>query len=187
MRGRLVEDDYPSPAISAMSFTGAVEEHHVEPADPMMSSIASIVEDRDGPDAEVSEDEEDQTANADEDSETTITLVGNVRGRPVFIVDDIIDKAGSWIAAAETVVKKGGATEVYCMASHGLFGDDALAEMQACEQIERIVVTNSFPIPDEKRVGVRKLVELDVSSLLSEAMRRNHYGEALSQLYYNQD
>ena len=72
---------------------------------------------------------------------------------------------------------------MYCMATHGLFGGDALREMQKCDQIDSIVVTNSFPIPEEKRRGVTKLVVLDVSSLLSEAIRRNHHGESISQLY----
>src|SRR6202012_1977950 len=95
------------------------------------------------------------TASVDEEEEelqnpeieTTVTLVGNVRDKPVLIVDDMIDKAGSWIAAAETVVKRGGATKVYCMATHGLFGDNCLEEMEACQYIKQIIVTNSFPLP----------------------------------------
>jgi ribose-phosphate pyrophosphokinase len=128
-----------------------------------------------------SEEEEENLQNPD--FESMITLVGNVRGRPVYIVDDMIDKAGSWIAAAEAVVKRGGATKVYCMATHGLFGDDSLQDMQECECIDTIVVTNSFPIPAEKLVGVTKLVQLDVAPLLAESIRRNHHGENLSQLY----
>lgn len=132
-------------------------------------------------------DEEEEEALQDPELETTITLVGNVRNRPVFIVDDIIDKSGSWIAAAETAVKRGGATQVFCMATHGLFGNDSLREMQECDQIDRIVVTNAFPIPPEKSRGVTKLVTLDVSNLLSEAIRRNHHGESISQLYHHYD
>lgn len=128
-------------------------------------------------------DEEEEEALQDPELETTITLVGNVRHRPVFIVDDMIDKAGSWIAAAETVVKRGGASAVYCVATHGLFGGNSLQEMEDCDEIDAIIVTNTFPIPEEKRRGVKKLVVLDVSNLLAEAVRRNHYGESISQLY----
>jgi ribose-phosphate pyrophosphokinase len=95
----------------------------------------------------------------------------------------MIDKSGSWIAAAETVVKRGGAKEVYCIATHGVFGGDALQELQACECIKTIVVTNSFPISEEKARGAHKLVILDLSHLLSEAIRRNHYGESISALF----
>ncbi|KAF2772173.1 phosphoribosyl pyrophosphokinase [Teratosphaeria nubilosa] len=128
-------------------------------------------------------DEEEEEALKDPELEHTVTLVGNVKDKPVLIVDDMIDKAGSWIAAAETVVKRGGATKVYCMATHGLFGGDCLRELDACNEIEAIVVTDAFPIPEEKRQQSKKLVVLDVSGLLAEAIRRNHHGESISALY----
>lgn len=129
-----------------------------------------------------SEEEEEDLRNPH--LETTVTLVGNVKDRQVIIVDDMIDKAASWIAAAETAVKRGGATGVICMATHGLFGGDSLEEMASCQCIEKIVVTNSFPIDElrKERVG-SKLYVLDLSSLLSEAVRRNHNGESISQLF----
>jgi ribose-phosphate pyrophosphokinase len=144
--------------------------------------------------AETDEEEEDLQ---NPEVETTVTLVGNVKDRPVFIVDDMIDKAGSWIAAAETVVKRGGATKVYCIATHGLFGGDCLREMQECECIEQIIVTNSFPLGEQGKEGFwngkhgssgkNKLVVLDVSALLGEAIRRNHNGESISQLFMHYD
>jgi ribose-phosphate pyrophosphokinase len=104
----------------------------------------------------------------------------------VLIIDDMIDKAGSWIAAAETVVKRGGATKVYCMATHGLFGGEALQELENCAQIDKIIVTNSYPIPPSAK-EIKKLVVLDVSGLLSEAIRRNNHGESISALYRHFD
>lgn len=121
------------------------------------------------------------------DLESTVTLVGNVNGKVVFIMDDIIDKSTSWIAAAETLVKKGGATRVYCLATHGLFGGDCLQEMEACDCIDGIVVTNTFPIPMSKSKPTKKLVVLDVSNLLAEAIRRNHHGESISPLFLHYD
>jgi len=133
----------------------------------------------------------DATATSDEEEENftnpgleqMITLVGDVKNRTVFIVDDMIDKAGSWIAAAETVVKRGGAKKVYCIATHGLFGGDSLEELQDCDCIDTIVVTNSFPIDPERSRNAKKLVTLDLSGLLAEAIRRNHYGESISALF----
>jgi len=134
-----------------------------------------------------SDEEEEDLKNPD--LETHVTLVGDVRDRPVFIVDDMIDKAGSWIAAAETVVKRGGATKVYCFATHGLFSEDGLEEMEDCRCIEKIVVTNSFPMPNDnvRKDAKGKLVVLDVSHLLAEAIRRNHHGESISQLFMHYD
>ncbi len=199
IQGHIVDDDYPSPALSAVSGSVAtlpgerVISLHMDDQDPMTSSFLSTVSSfqPDGAlggsvDATASSDEEEEGYKNPE-LEQTITLVGNVRGKTVFIMDDMIDKPGSWIAAAETVVKKGGAKKVYCIATHGLFGDDSLEQMEDCQCIDYIVVTNSFPIPAEKVAASKKLVVLDLSHLLAEAIRRNHYGESISQLFQHFD
>ncbi|RDW64048.1 phosphoribosyl pyrophosphokinase [Coleophoma crateriformis] len=183
VQGHIVPDDYPSPTQSAMSSSMILERPE---DDPMEISRASSFFNPDrlggSADAAASSDDEEEGFNNPE-TEQMITLVGNVRDRTVFIVDDMIDKAGSWIAAAETVVKRGGAKKVYCIATHGLFGGNSLEEMEDCDCIDAIVVTNSFPIPMERARAARKLVILDLSNLLSEAIRRNHYGESISALF----
>jgi ribose-phosphate pyrophosphokinase len=131
--------------------------------------------------AATSDEEEENLVNPQ--IEQMITLVGDVKNRTVFLIDDMIDKAGSWIAAAETVVKRGGANKVYCIATHGLFGGDSLEELEECDCIHTIVVTNSFPIDTERARDSKKLVILDLSNLLAEAIRRNHYGESMSALF----
>lgn len=195
IQGHIVDDDYSSPILSAMSGSVAtlpgerMGSTHTEEPDPMASSFVSTVSSfrpeaalGGSIDAAASSDEEEESYKNPE-LEQTITLVGNVKGKIVFIMDDMIDKSGSWIAAAETVVKRGGATKVYCIATHGLFGDNSLEEMEGCQCIDYIVVTNSFPIPPDKVAASKKLVVLDLSHLLSEAIRRNHYGESISQLF----
>ncbi|KAJ5595632.1 hypothetical protein N7450_002090 [Penicillium hetheringtonii] len=121
------------------------------------------------------------------DHERTITLVGEVRDRPVFIVDDMIDKSGSWIAAAETVVKRGGASKVYCIATHGLFTAESIDQMDACPSIDHIVVTNTFPISPAMARRSKKLIVIDVSTLIAESIRRHHYGESVSALFHLND
>ncbi|KAI9715033.1 MAG: hypothetical protein M1828_001069 [Chrysothrix sp. TS-e1954] len=197
VHGHIVEDDAPSPVTATTSVNGhsSPTSDGDAPPDPMaVSSALSTISSRAGHeiglggsgDAVASSDDEEETLKNPQ-LESTVTLVGNVRHRPVFIMDDMIDKSTSWIAAAETVVKKGGATYVYCMATHGLFGDECLAEMEACECIHQIIVTNSFPIPYEKERLSTKLQILDVSKLLAESIRRNHHGESISQLYMHSD
>ncbi|RAL58933.1 hypothetical protein DID88_009224 [Monilinia fructigena] len=186
VQGHIVSDDYPSPTQSAMSSSLILERPE---DDPMSISMASLIFNPEphalGGTADAAGDASDEEEEGFKDPglEQMITLVGDVRDRTVFIVDDMIDKAGSWIAAAETVVKRGGATKVYCIATHGLFGGDALKELQNCDCIDVIVVTNSFPIPHEKAKEAKKLQILDLSKLLSEAIRRNHYGESISALF----
>lgn len=184
VHGHIVGDDYPSPTTSALSSSTMLE--HPED-DPMEMSRASSFFTGDNHalggtgDAADSSDEEDQNQNTS--LEQLITIVGDVKNRTVLIVDDMIDKSGSWIAAAEAVVKRGGASMVYCIASHGLFGGASLQELQDCDCIHQIVVTNSFPISPESIRATPKLTILDLSPLLSEAIRRNHYGESISALF----
>lgn len=181
VHGHIVPDDFPSPVTSAAD-TSVPED------DPMAMSHASSFfapephalggSDEDGGD---SEDEEEIITNSK--VEHMITLVGDVKNRTVLIVDDMIDKPGSWIAAAETVIKRGLGKKVYCIATHGIFGGDCLEQMQACDCIDTIVVTNSYPVPENKQRAASKLVLLDLSFLLAEAIRRNHYGESISPLF----
>lgn len=186
VQGHIVPDDYPSAATSEAGGEGSYQ--NTEGEDPMTMSHASsyfVPEPHalgGSGDAEPSSDEEDEKLQ-DPKLEHMITLVGDVHNRPVLIVDDMIDKAGSWIAAAETVVKRGHARKVYCLATHGVFGGDSLEQLQACECIDQIIVTNSFPIPERRSKNASKLVQLDLSFLLSESIRRNHYGESISPLF----
>lgn len=196
IQGHIVDDDYPSPILSTMSGSVAtlpaetMGSSQFDDRDPMTSSfLSSVSADRypiSNYDAAAASDEEEGFKNPE--LEHTVTLVGNVKEKTVIIIDDMIDQCGSWIAAAETVVKKGGAQKVYCVATHGLFGDDSLELMEKCQCIDFIIVTNSYPIALERVRASKKLIILDLSPLLAEAIRRNHYGESISQLYqYYQD
>ena len=198
VHGHIVDDNAPSPSPSAVSSrTNGIrwQDSDEEIPDNMLSSVFSTTSSiHQGPgnglggsgDAVGGSDDEEEKL-LDPALESTVTLVGNVKDRVVIIVDDIIDRSASWIAAAETVVKRGEATSVYCMATHGLFGGDCLREMEECECIHKVVVTNSFPIPALKAQESRKLEVLDVSGLLSEAIRRNHHGESIHQLFVHHE
>lgn len=144
IRGQLVDDDFPSSLSMYTSTTTLPGERDPEVLqDPMSASIFSTSShfsthadpnlDKGG-----SSDEEEDVLPKGAVTEQMITLVGNVKDKSVFIVDDMIDKARSWIAAAETVVKRGGAKQVYCIATHGLFGDDCLQEMAECDCIDYV-------------------------------------------------
>lgn len=189
--GHLVDDDHPSSAMSSMSASLAnlaATERSLQdgtdnpPADPMTSSFVSNASSFQPEhalggtfDAAATSDEEEEGIK-NPDLEHTITLVGNVKDKTVLMMDDIIDRSGSWIAAAETCVKIGHARKVYCIAIHALFGEDSLEELEECEYIDYIVVTNTFPIAPERVRASKKLIMIDLSNLLAEAIRRNHHG-----------
>ncbi|KAL4876635.1 ribose-phosphate pyrophosphokinase 1 [Aspergillus karnatakaensis] len=196
VQGHLVDDDYPPSGPTSGDATPGQplsRDYGETIPDSMTNSIISTTSSIPGDhalggsfDAGESSDEEGSIGRS-VDLEKTITLVGDVRDRTVFIVDDMIDKCGSWIAAAETVVKRGGAKKVYCIATHGLFGDSSLEQMEACESINYIVVTNTFPISPSVARRSKKLIVIDISSLLAESIRRHHYGESVSALFHLND
>ena len=196
VHGHIVDDDAPSPALSTMSGSittlpgDVLGQPQLDDVDPMSLSLVSTRSAFQGDNAlggsgdanrNDSDDEEDGFKNPE--FEHTVTLIGDVKDKVVFIIDDLLDQCGSWIAAAETVVKRGDARQVYCIATHGLFGDDSLEQMENCECIDYIVVTNTYPIAPERVKACKKLVILDISNLLAEAIRRNHYGESISALF----
>ncbi|KAJ9614221.1 ribose-phosphate pyrophosphokinase 1 [Cladophialophora chaetospira] len=189
IQGHLVDDDHPSSAMSSMSASLAnLAERNFHDGtdntvtDPMTSSFVSNSSSFQPEhalggtiDAAATSDEEEEGIK-NPDLEHTITLVGNVKDKTVLMMDDIIDRSGTWIAAAETCVKIGHAKKVYCIAIHALFGEDSLEELEECDCIDYIVVTNTFPIAPERVRASKKLIMIDLSILLAEAIRRNHHG-----------
>jgi len=197
VQGQLVDDDYHHPESGSQSGgttpgasgSGSGENTEGVPdamSNSMISNVSSLPPDHalGGSFDAVESDDDETSVVGNEHHEKTITLVGEVRDRTVFIVDDMIDKSGSWIAAAETVVKRGGARKVYCIATHGLFGTESLDQMEACESIDHIVVTNTFPIEPSMLRRSKKLIIIDISTLLAESIRRHHYGERLVSLQH---
>ncbi|EDO18705.1 hypothetical protein Kpol_1055p62 [Vanderwaltozyma polyspora DSM 70294] len=131
-------------------------------------------------DAIDSEDEEDVEKLQ---QEKLITLVGNVRDRPAIILDDMIDRPASIIEAAEHLLQNCGAKRVYVVATHGIFTGNALELLEQSNAIHQIVVTNTYPISQERIEKSKKLTVIDVSPIFAECIRRDHYGESISVLF----
>ncbi|KAL1780917.1 phosphoribosyl pyrophosphate synthase-associated protein 2 isoform X1 [Sigmodon hispidus] len=113
-----------------------------------------------------------------------ITVVGDVGGRIAIIVDDIIDDVDSFLAAAETL-KERGAYKIFVMATHGLLFSDAPRPRLIEESvIDEVVVTNTIPHEIQK-LQCTKIKTVDISMILSEAIRRIHNGESMSYLFRN--
>ncbi|CAG8452719.1 4525_t:CDS:2 [Paraglomus brasilianum] len=73
---------------------------------------------------------------ADTETDRTTSLVGNVTGKVAFIVDDQIDKATSFIAAAEHL-KKCDAKRIYVIATHGILSGDSIKNIENCSAIHK--------------------------------------------------
>ncbi|XP_060945587.1 phosphoribosyl pyrophosphate synthase-associated protein 2 [Limanda limanda] len=111
-----------------------------------------------------------------------ITVVGDVGGRIAIIVDDIIDDVGSFVAAADTL-KERGAYKIYVMATHGILSADAPRFIEE-SVIDEVVVTNTIP-HELQKLQCSKIKTVDISIILSEAIRRIHNGESMSYLFRN--
>lgn len=105
-------------------------------------------------------------------------VVGDVRGRPILIVDDMITTGGT-IAAAVNLVKAAGAeSEVTVAASHGLFVGPAQERLRVLG-VKRFIVTDSVALAADLRLPVEMV---SVAPLLAEALRRLHGDHSLSDL-----
>ncbi|MFP7695789.1 ribose-phosphate diphosphokinase [Trueperella sp. LYQ143] len=93
-------------------------------------------------------------------------VVGDVAGRTAVIVDDLIDTAGT-IAGAIRVVLEAGAKDVIVAATHGLFSDPAVQRL-AESGVREVVVTDTLPIPVEKRFP--QLTILPIAPVLASAI-----------------
>src|SRR5712671_6856150 len=106
-------------------------------------------------------------------------LIGEVKGKDVVVIDDMIDTAGTLIQAVEAV-KREGARRVLGCAVHGVLSGPAIKRIQASE-MEEVVITNSVPLAPEK--AIPKIHVLSVGPLLAEAIRRIHDEESVSTLF----
>jgi ribose-phosphate pyrophosphokinase len=93
-------------------------------------------------------------------------IVGEVEGRVCLLVDDMIDTGRTIVKAAEAL-KKQGALGVVVAATHAIFSDPAVEILQS-DVIVSVVVTDTLPIPEEKRWD--RLTVLPIAPLLARAI-----------------
>lgn len=109
-------------------------------------------------------------------------IIGNVEGRNVLMVDDIIATAGTMCSAAK-LVKSRGARSIVIGATHGVFAGPALERLENAP-FDEVVVTNTIPLKEEAR-QVKKIKVLCVANMIGEAIKRIHRNESVSALFNN--
>lgn len=108
-----------------------------------------------------------------------LTLIGEVAGKDVIIVDDLVDTAGS-IQEAVKLVKAQGARDVYVNFTHPVLSDPATERLRDLP-IKEIITTDTIPIPPEKMLP--NISILSVSGLLGEVILRSHEGRSVGELF----
>jgi ribose-phosphate pyrophosphokinase len=108
-----------------------------------------------------------------------MNVIGEVEGRNLIILDDLIDTGGTIVEAAAALKEKG-AKEIYVGCTHGILSGNALERIQK-SPVTELVITNTVPLDDGRKCG--KVRVLSVAPLLGEAVRRIHNGESVSSLF----
>ena len=109
-----------------------------------------------------------------------MNVIGEVRGKTLFIVDDIIDTAGTICNAADALLKEG-AVEVYAYCTHGVFSGPAVERLSK-SQIREVVCTDTVPL-NEKARKLRKIRQVSVADLIATAMKRTIENKSVSDLF----
>lgn len=108
-----------------------------------------------------------------------MNIIGDVKDKNCIIIDDIVDTAGTIIAAA-SALKANGAKDVYVACSHPVLSKDAVDRIQDSVMTE-FVTTNSISLPLEKRR--QKITQLSIAPILGQGIFNILDGRSISSLF----
>jgi len=108
----------------------------------------------------------------------SLTVIGDVKGKNILLVDDLTETAGTLTSAA-ALLKKHGALRIFAGVSHAVLSELALKRLQE-SQIEELITTNSVPVvcPENGRITV-----LSIAELMGEGIKRIHDDESVTSLF----
>ncbi|ERN40611.1 ribose-phosphate pyrophosphokinase [Rubidibacter lacunae KORDI 51-2] len=108
-----------------------------------------------------------------------LNVIGDVRGKTVVLVDDMIDTAGT-MHEASRLLRREGAERIYACATHAVLSDPA-CERLSDGSFEEVIVTNTIPVPESRRFS--QLTVLSVADLIGEAISRIHDDSSVSSMF----
>ncbi len=106
-------------------------------------------------------------------------IIGNVEDKVCIMIDDMIDTGGTIVQGADAIIANG-AKKVYVSATHAIFSGNAVENLSN-SSIEKVVVTNTIELPDEKIFD--KLEVLSIGEVLSRGMARIVNNKPISELF----
>ena len=107
-------------------------------------------------------------------------IIGNVKGKKVVLVDDMIDTAGT-ICNAANALKEQGAKEVYACCTHPVLSGPAIERIEK-SAIQELVVLDTIELPKEKQIS--KIKQLSGADILARAIHNIHANESVSKLFH---
>lgn len=117
-----------------------------------------------------------QRANVSE----VMNIIGDVEGKKVILVDDMIDTAGTLCNAAAAIIEKGGATSVTACATHAVLSGPAIERIDK-SPIKELILLDTVPIPEEKMLD--KFTILPVAPVFAEAIERIYADKPFSTVF----
>ena len=109
-----------------------------------------------------------------------MNIIGDVAGRSVFIVDDIIDTGGTLIHSVEALLAKG-ARSINASCTHAVLSGTAVDRINN-SALDQVISTNSMPTGD-KQAQCKKLRPLSIAKLMADAIKRIHNEDSVSSLF----
>ena len=107
-------------------------------------------------------------------------IVGDVTGKTVLLIDDMVDTGGSVSSCVKALQGFGAREDVYLATTHAVFSGPAVERLSQAG-FKEVVVTDTIPIPESKQFD--GLTVLSSADLLSEAIKRNYDNKSISSLY----
>ncbi|AYJ78654.1 ribose-phosphate pyrophosphokinase [Aliarcobacter cryaerophilus] len=108
-----------------------------------------------------------------------MNIIGDVKGKDVILVDDMVDTAGTLVKAAE-VLKEKGANSVMACCTHGVLSGPAYDRV-ANGVLDELVISDTIPT----KKNAKKITVLTASSIIGEAIRRIHNNESVNSIFNN--
>ena len=121
----------------------------------------------------------DKRRDANNDKAIANNIIGDVEGKTALIFDDEISTAGTLVEAAK-MLEEHGAKEIYAGATHGILAGPAIERIES-SPIKEIVITNTVPLEDEKKIDKIKVVS--IAPLFAEAIKRINEQQPLGDLF----
>jgi ribose-phosphate pyrophosphokinase len=106
-------------------------------------------------------------------------MIGDVKGKTVLLVDDLLDTGGTIVNAAKLISNRG-AKKILVMITHGIFSGNVVEKING-SVIDELILTDTIPF--NKNLSFNKKVKIvSISGLLSEAIKNTHEGISLSEV-----
>jgi len=108
-----------------------------------------------------------------------MNIIGDIQGKDVVIVDDMVDTAGTLVKAAQAL-RDQGAEKIFAAITHPVLSGPAISRLES-SVLEKVIVTNSIKIGPEKQI--EQLEVLSVAALMGEAICSIHEETSVSRLF----